>query len=148
MTVNEVILAFLRHCLDCYKDLPAEHDSVKLAVRSLRTLYGRSAAAAFGPSPCRPPWPKWPRRLRAGRPTSGQNSTRERRGRRGRAVGHGGLAGRAKSAAAHAPVVLVDETGLFLNPVVRRPRAARGEVPVIAGVCRRPRSGCRRTPRN
>ncbi len=48
-TVNEVILAYLRHCLDYYKDSPAERDRVRLAMRPLRALYGRSAAAAFGP---------------------------------------------------------------------------------------------------
>lgn len=48
-TVNELILAYLQHCLDYYRDSPAERDRVKLAMRPLRALYGRSEASAFGP---------------------------------------------------------------------------------------------------
>lgn len=48
-TVNELILAYLRHCVDYYRDSPDELNRVKLAMRPLRALYGHTAAAAFGP---------------------------------------------------------------------------------------------------
>jgi putative transposase len=49
-------------------------------------------------------------------------------------VAGGRLPGRAKKVAAdHAHLVLIDETGLFLNPTVRRSWAPRGRTPVIGG---------------
>jgi putative transposase len=49
-------------------------------------------------------------------------------------VGGGGLAGASKKAGeGHAHLVLIDETGLFLNPLVRRSWAIRGRTPVIGG---------------
>jgi len=48
-------------------------------------------------------------------------------------VGGGGLAARSKkAAAAKAHLVLIDETGLFLNPLVKRSWAKIGQTPVIA----------------
>jgi transposase len=47
-------------------------------------------------------------------------------------VAEGGLAPHPKKAAAdYAHVVLIDETGLFLNPLVRRSWAERGKTPVL-----------------
>jgi hypothetical protein len=47
-------------------------------------------------------------------------------------VGGGGLAGGPKKAAADgAHLVLIDETGCFLNPLVRRTWAVRGRTPVL-----------------
>jgi transposase len=47
-------------------------------------------------------------------------------------VDAGGLApGPKKAAEDHAHVVLIDETGLFLNPLVRRTWAVRGRTPVL-----------------
>ena len=40
---------------------------------------------------------------------------------------------RKKVAADHAHLVLIDESGLFLNPLVRRSWAPRGKTPVIGG---------------
>jgi transposase len=49
-------------------------------------------------------------------------------------VGRGGLAPDSKKAREeHAHVVLIDEVGLFLNPLVRRSWAVRGRTPVIGG---------------
>ena len=48
-TVNDLILGYLRHSLDYYKDSAAERDRIRLALRPLRTLYGRADAVAFGP---------------------------------------------------------------------------------------------------
>jgi DDE superfamily endonuclease len=46
-------------------------------------------------------------------------------------VGAGGLAADSKKAAdEHARIVLIDESGFFLNPLVRRTWARRGETPV------------------
>jgi putative transposase len=49
-------------------------------------------------------------------------------------VGEGGLAPDSKKARrTHAHLVLIDETGLFLNPLVRRSWALKGKTPVIGG---------------
>jgi putative transposase len=49
-------------------------------------------------------------------------------------VGRGGLAEDSKKARGeHAHIVLIDETGLFINPLVRRSWAPRGRTPVIGG---------------
>lgn len=49
-------------------------------------------------------------------------------------MGAGGLAADPKKAQeARAHIVLIDETGLFLNPLVRRSWAPRGHTPVIGG---------------
>jgi hypothetical protein len=49
-------------------------------------------------------------------------------------VGGGGLAAHQKKAAeGRAHLVLIDESGFFLNPVVRRTWAARGRTPVLTG---------------
>jgi transposase len=49
-------------------------------------------------------------------------------------VGGGGLAEDSKKARAeHAHVVLIDETGLFINPLVRRSWALCGRTPVVGG---------------
>lgn len=44
----------------------------------------------------------------------------------------GGLAGHPKKGVEdHAHIVLIDETGLFLNPLVRRSWAPQGQTPVL-----------------
>ena len=49
-------------------------------------------------------------------------------------MGGRGLAAHPKKARAeHAHVVLIDESGLLLNPLVRRSWAVRGRTPVIGG---------------
>jgi putative transposase len=49
-------------------------------------------------------------------------------------VDRGGLATDSKKARAdHAHLVLIDETGLFINPLVRRTWAKKGQTPVIGG---------------
>jgi putative transposase len=49
-------------------------------------------------------------------------------------VAEGRLVARPKKVAAdHAHLVLIDESGLFLNPLVRRTWALRGKTPVIGG---------------
>jgi putative transposase len=49
-------------------------------------------------------------------------------------VGGGGLAADSKKAhEEQAHIVLIDETGLFLNPLVRRSWALRGQTPIISG---------------
>jgi hypothetical protein len=49
-------------------------------------------------------------------------------------VGRGGLAADSKKAwDGHAHLVLIDETGLFLNPLVRRSWAVCGQTPLIGG---------------
>jgi putative transposase len=49
-------------------------------------------------------------------------------------VGRGGLAEDSKKARdGHAHLVLIDETGLFLNPLVRRSWAVCGQTPLIGG---------------
>jgi hypothetical protein len=51
-----------------------------------------------------------------------------------RPLGCGGLAADSKKAReGRAHIVLIDETGLFLNPLVRRSWAVRGHTPVIGG---------------
>jgi integrase len=46
-TVNEVVLAYLRHAREYYKDSPPEQDKIKLSVRPLKQLYGRQPARSF-----------------------------------------------------------------------------------------------------
>ncbi|WP_162271878.1 transposase [Gemmata sp. SH-PL17] len=49
-------------------------------------------------------------------------------------MGGGGLAADSKKAAeGHAHIVLIDESGLLINPLVRRSWSARGNTPVIGG---------------
>ena len=49
-------------------------------------------------------------------------------------MAQGGLAPHPKKVEAdHAHLVLIDESGLFLNPLVRRSWALRGKTPVIGG---------------
>jgi putative transposase len=49
-------------------------------------------------------------------------------------VGGSGLAADSKKARAeHAHIALIDETGLLLNPLVRRSWAPRGQTPVVGG---------------
>jgi hypothetical protein len=47
--VSELILGYLRYCLDYYRDSPWERDKIRMALRPVRKLYGRSKALAFGP---------------------------------------------------------------------------------------------------
>jgi integrase len=49
LTVAELILAYWHHALDFYQDSPAERERIRLAVRPLRRLYGRTPAVEFGP---------------------------------------------------------------------------------------------------
>ena len=53
LTVNEVILAYLRHAKDFYRRVDGsptgEFDNIKLAVRPLKSLYGSTPAKDFGP---------------------------------------------------------------------------------------------------
>lgn len=46
-TVNEVILAYLKHAREDYQTNPVEVEKITLAVRPLRLLYGRTHVAAF-----------------------------------------------------------------------------------------------------
>lgn len=46
-TVNEVVLAYLRHAAEYYKDSPPEQQKIKLSVRPLKQLYGRQPAHSF-----------------------------------------------------------------------------------------------------
>src|SRR5581483_8639846 len=46
-TVNEVVLAYLRHARDYYADSPTEQEKIKLSVRLLKQLYGRQPARSF-----------------------------------------------------------------------------------------------------
>jgi hypothetical protein len=46
-TVNEVVLAYLRHAHDYYADSPREQEKIKLSVRPLKQLYGRQLAHTF-----------------------------------------------------------------------------------------------------
>lgn len=52
-TVNEVILAYLRHAMEFYRrpdgTATGEFDNIKLAVRPLKSLYGSTPAKDFGP---------------------------------------------------------------------------------------------------
>lgn len=49
LTVSELILAFWRHAEQHYHDSPAEQERIRLSVRPLRELYGRTPAGQFGP---------------------------------------------------------------------------------------------------
>jgi integrase len=46
-TVNEVALAYIKHAEEYYQSNPKEVEKVKLSVRPLRKLHGRTEAAAF-----------------------------------------------------------------------------------------------------
>jgi len=46
-TVNEIVLAYLRHSLDYYPDSPREQEKIKYSVRLLKQLYGRQSAHTF-----------------------------------------------------------------------------------------------------
>jgi integrase len=48
-TVNEVILAYLRHCKGYYSNSPKEVDKVVFALRPLKATFGRLPADEFGP---------------------------------------------------------------------------------------------------
>jgi integrase len=49
ITVNEVILVFLKHALNYYEGSPAEVDKIRLALRPLKLLFGDTPAHEFGP---------------------------------------------------------------------------------------------------
>jgi integrase len=53
LTVNELILAFLKHAESYYRQADGrptgEVENIRLALRPLRTLYGTTPASAFGP---------------------------------------------------------------------------------------------------
>jgi len=52
LTVNELILAYWRHCERLYRKddrITSELNCVKCAVSPLKTLYGKRPAAEFGP---------------------------------------------------------------------------------------------------
>jgi integrase len=47
-TVNEVALAYIKHAEEYYRSNPKELEKIKLSVRPLRQLYGRTPASSFG----------------------------------------------------------------------------------------------------
>jgi integrase len=49
LRVNELILAYLRHAQDYYRNSEKEVEKIRLSLRPLRQLYGRSEIGAFGP---------------------------------------------------------------------------------------------------
>ena len=49
LTVNEAILAYVKHARVYYQDSPKERAKIALSLRPLRRLYGRTEADAFGP---------------------------------------------------------------------------------------------------
>jgi integrase len=49
LTINGVILGYVKHAETYYRTSPKERDKIKLSLRPLKKLYGRSQAAAFGP---------------------------------------------------------------------------------------------------
>jgi integrase len=49
LSVNELILAYWRHAEAYYRDSPSALEKVRLSVRPLRRLYGRTPAADFRP---------------------------------------------------------------------------------------------------
>src|SRR4051794_31500407 len=49
LTVNEVILDYLRHADEYYRDTPKEREKIRLSLRPIRNLDSRTPAAEFGP---------------------------------------------------------------------------------------------------
>jgi integrase len=49
LSVNELLLAYVRFAKDYYAPPSTELSHVKLSIRPLKALYGRTAASAFGP---------------------------------------------------------------------------------------------------
>jgi integrase len=49
LTVPELILAYVRHALDYYRDSPKEIEKIRLSLRPLRRLYSSLSAGDFGP---------------------------------------------------------------------------------------------------
>jgi integrase len=49
LSVNEVVLAYVKHARTYYKESPKERAKIALALRPLRRLYGRTEADKFGP---------------------------------------------------------------------------------------------------
>jgi integrase len=49
LSVNELLLAYLRFAKECYAPPSTELNHVKLSIRPLKALYGRAEAKAFGP---------------------------------------------------------------------------------------------------
>jgi integrase len=49
LTVNEMILAYVKHARIYYQDSPKERAKIALALRPLKRLYGRTEADSFGP---------------------------------------------------------------------------------------------------
>ncbi len=47
LTINEVALGYIKHSEEYYRSNPKEVEKIKLAVRPMRTLYGRHAAGDF-----------------------------------------------------------------------------------------------------
>lgn len=47
--VDEVILGYVRHVLDYYRESPKEIEKIRLSLRPLRRLYGKLPARDFGP---------------------------------------------------------------------------------------------------
>ncbi|MFO0814281.1 MAG: tyrosine-type recombinase/integrase [Gemmatales bacterium] len=48
-SVNELILGYLKHCETYYQRSPSEITKIKLALRGLRAMYGKTTAIRFGP---------------------------------------------------------------------------------------------------
>jgi hypothetical protein len=48
-TVNELILAYIKHCLVYYQNSPREIEKIKLALKVLRQAYSAALATDFGP---------------------------------------------------------------------------------------------------
>jgi hypothetical protein len=48
-TINEIILAYLKHAEGYYRESPKERDRIAMAVRPLKRLFGRTPADEFGP---------------------------------------------------------------------------------------------------
>jgi integrase len=49
LTVNDLILAYARHALEYYRQSPKEVEKIKLSMRPLKELHGRTEATEFGP---------------------------------------------------------------------------------------------------
>ncbi len=49
LSVNELILGYLKYCDVYYQRSPSEIPKIKLALRGLRSLYGQTLACQFGP---------------------------------------------------------------------------------------------------
>jgi integrase len=48
-TINEIILAYLKHAEEYYRQSPKERDRIRMAVGPLKQLFGRTPAEEFGP---------------------------------------------------------------------------------------------------